>query len=46
MSGRRVARALRRAVARVEDSWAGDVLGAASLFGLLWLGLWAVEVLR
>jgi len=29
----------KRAVARFEDHWLADLIGAASLFALLWAGL-------
>ena len=28
-----------RAIAALEDHWLGDLIGAASLFGMLWLAL-------
>jgi hypothetical protein len=28
-----------RALARFEDHWLADLIGAISLFGLLWIGL-------
>jgi hypothetical protein len=34
-------RKLRDALRRLDDSWIGDLLGAISLFGLLYLGLFA-----
>ena len=30
---------LRVLLSRIEDSWIGDLLGAASIFGALWIGL-------
>jgi len=32
------------AARRLDDSWLGDMIGAACLFGMLWLGLWAAAV--
>lgn len=29
----------KRAMARMEDHWLADLIGAVSLFGLLWAGL-------
>ena len=29
----------KRALARMEDHWLADLIGAVSLFGLLWSGL-------
>ncbi len=34
-------RKLRDALRRLDDSWIGDLLGALSLFGLLYIGLFA-----
>lgn len=31
--------AAKRALARIEDHWLAELIGAASLFGLLWAGL-------
>ena len=30
---------LKRALARIEEHWLGDLIGAVSLFGGLWMGL-------
>jgi hypothetical protein len=34
-----------QAIRAVEQSWVGDLLGAISLFALLWMGLVAAAVL-
>ena len=39
-------RAILRALRALEASWAGDLLGAMSLFGILYLGLVAGAVLQ
>lgn len=30
---------LKRALARIEDHWLAELIGAASIFALLWAGL-------
>jgi len=39
-------RGLRRLVRALDDHWLGDLIGVASLFGLLWIGLVAGWVLE
>jgi len=36
----------RRVIRRLDDHWIGDLIGVVCLFGLLWLGLWAVALLQ
>lgn len=37
---------VRRVADRIENCWIGDLIGVASLFVLLWSGLFLGEVLR
>jgi len=37
--------AIRRTIRRIDDHWIGDLVGAACLFGGLWLGLWTAALL-
>jgi len=36
----------RRVIRRLDDHWIGDLIGVVCIFGLLWLGLWAVALLQ
>ncbi len=37
-------RRMLRGLARLDNHWIGDLIGAVSLFGLLWVGLLAAHV--